>query len=197
VPFLLVVHDEDDESLAVAAASGIGADEVVVALVLEHEAGIAVREAEQGLGGVAGVVAVRGHLQHGVRVLVVFELCIAHTADVMHTTWVPVLAAIHGHMQSTRIERSHSPIVSLTWKRWLSAQSLNVLPSGRSTQLQSSVARRAGKEWSLRETFSPYGLDLAGVTNNLCQRPEHDLATIANTDLVVSLSAVLSVSVCV
>jgi hypothetical protein len=84
VPFLLVVHDEDDESLAVAAASGIGADEVVVALVLEHEAGIAVREAEQGLGGVAGVVAVRGHLHHGVRALVVFELCIAHTAAVMH-----------------------------------------------------------------------------------------------------------------
>jgi hypothetical protein len=72
---VLVLDDEDDESLAVAAVSGVGADEVVVASVVEHEASFAAVEAEKGLGCVAGAVVRRAHQQHTVRVLVVDEHC--------------------------------------------------------------------------------------------------------------------------
>jgi uncharacterized protein with PIN domain len=71
---VLVLEGEDDESLTVAAVSG--ADEVVVASVVEHEASFAAVEAEKkGLGCVAGAVVRRAHQQHTVRVLVVDEHC--------------------------------------------------------------------------------------------------------------------------
>jgi hypothetical protein len=42
---------------------------------VEHEAGVAVVEAELGLRGVAGVVVALAHHQHGVRALAVPEHC--------------------------------------------------------------------------------------------------------------------------
>jgi hypothetical protein len=184
------VHGEDDESLlAVVAAFLVGADEVVVARVAEHEAGVAVREAEQGLGGVACVVAVLGHLQHGVRVLVVFELCV-HRA---HGTTRHAYAFLAGYAKHT--DRKHTRLTESVVDMETLALGPVVERLGRefhptAVTADHELAPRAAarryqghqeQEKSGRhERRSRHGLDrLALVTNNLPrpEYPEHDLAS--------------------
>lgn len=68
-------EDYDDKALASLAALGVGAYEEVWAGVGEDEAGVTAVEAQDGVGGVTGVVVALGHPQHAVHVLVVPEYC--------------------------------------------------------------------------------------------------------------------------